>query len=175
MSTAPHQAVAGVDPAWEQRVTALWAALPDSSVESFLAAMQALVAERAADDPVALFEHASALDSTGHPDAAVPLYRQSLAQGLGGLRRRRATIQMASSLRNLGCTAESVALLTAELEASSDELDDAVRAFLALALADSGREREGLAIALGALARHLPRYQRSLTNYAAALSGGEDR
>jgi hypothetical protein len=42
-------------------------------------------------------------------------------------------------------------------------------AFLALALVDSGHEREAAAIALEALAPHLPRYQRSLGNYARAL------
>lgn len=41
-----------------------------------------------------------------------------------------------------------------------------VSAFLALGLADTGREREALAVALAALAPHLPRYQRSLANYA---------
>jgi hypothetical protein len=38
-------------------------------------------------------------------------------------------IQLASSLRNVGQPEQSVALLTAELEAGSDDLDDAVRAF----------------------------------------------
>lgn len=87
----------------------------------------------------------------------------------GGERRRRAVIQMASSLRNLGQPQESVRLLTAELDAGSDHLDDAVRAFLALALVDVGREREAVSHALTALAPHLPRYQRSLGNYARLL------
>jgi hypothetical protein len=78
---------------------------------------------------------------------------------------------MASSLRNLGDAEESVALLTAERERGSDHLDDAVCGFLALALADAGREREALSIALDALAPHLPRYQRSLGNYARELVG----
>ena len=39
-------------------------------------------------------------------------------------------------------------------------------AFLALALVDTGREREAVALSLTALARHLPRYNRSLANYA---------
>jgi Tetratrico peptide repeat len=59
--------------------------------------------------------------------------------------------------------------LRADLGAASDELDDAVRGFLALALIDVGQEREAAAIALGALAPHLPRYQRSLTNYSRLL------
>ncbi len=76
---------------------------------------------------------------------------------------------MASSLRNLGRAAESVSLLEAERGRQSDQLDDAVAAFLALALIDTGREREAASLALQALAPHLPRYQRSLANYAVAL------
>ena len=94
----------------------------------------------------------------------------SIERGLTHERRRRAVIQLASSLRNVGDAEESVALLSAELEQPSDELDDAVRGFLALALADVGRERDALSHALTALAPHLPRYQRSLAAYAAELS-----
>ena len=100
---------------------------------------------------------------------AVPLYRQALEHGLEGVRRRRAVVQMASSLRNIGRPEESVALLRAEIDAASDELDDAVLAFLALALVDTGRQREGLSAALAALAPHLPRYQRSVATYARLL------
>jgi Tetratrico peptide repeat len=103
---------------------------------------------------------------TGHSDLAVPLYRRALEVGLGDDRRRQAVIQLASSLRNLGRASESVALLTAERDRDSDELDDAVDAFLALALVDAGREREAVSVALLAVSRHMTRYQRSLTNYA---------
>ena len=84
-------------------------------------------------------------------------------------------IQLASSLRNLDQVSESVDLLTAEREQPSDRLDDAVSGFLALALADSGREREAVSVALAALAPHLTRYQRSLGNYARALVDESDR
>jgi hypothetical protein len=97
------------------------------------------------------------------------LYRQGLDRGLTGERRRRAVIQLSSSLRNLGQPEESIALLTAEMEAGPDQLDDAVRAVLALALTDVGREREAVSIAVAALAPHLPRYQRSMANYARLL------
>ena len=131
--------------------------------------MEELVAELPADSPIGLFERAASLDSTGHSDLAVPLYQRALELGLEGERRRRAVIQMASSLRNLGRPSESVALLTAERERQSDHLDDAVSAFLALALVDTGREREAVSIALTALSPHLPRYQRSVKNYARLL------
>ncbi len=151
---------------WERRVSDLWASVDDLDRQEFLESMERLIDELPADSAVAAFERASSLDSTGHSDLAVPLYRRALELGLEDERRRRAVIQMASSLRNLGRAPESVALLSAEREAASDRLDDAVEAFLALALVDVGREREAASVALGALAPHLPRYQRSLTNYA---------
>jgi hypothetical protein len=77
---------------------------------------------------------------------------------------------LASSLRNLGHAAEAAALLTAELDVTSDELDGAVRAFLALALVDLGREREAVAASLTALSYYLPRYNRSLQRYAKQLT-----
>jgi tetratricopeptide (TPR) repeat protein len=131
--------------------------------------MEQLTAELPAGNAVGLFERGGAFDSTGHPDLAVPLYRQALACGLQGRRRREAVIQLASSLRNLGQIGESVALLTEESARESDELDDAVDAFLALALFDSGREREAVSLTLTALARHMQRYQRSVQNYAKAM------
>jgi hypothetical protein len=158
------------DTDWERRVAEAWATLDERDESEFLTLIEGLAAERPPDNPAGIFERAASLDSTGHSDLAVPLYRKALASGLSGERRRRAVIQLASSLRNLGRAEESVALLTAELDAPSDPLDDAVRAFLALALADLGREREAVSLALGALAPHLPRYQRSLANYARALA-----
>ncbi|MEU0332798.1 tetratricopeptide repeat protein [Streptomyces sp. NPDC006193] len=162
-----------VDRDWEDRVAAAWASLddyPEERAHEFRAVIDALVAELPAGSPLGPFEQACAWDSTGHSDKAVPLYREALARGLDGHRVRRARIQLASSLRNTGRAAEGVALLTPELDAPSDELDDAVRATLALCLSGLGRDREGLSLVLGALAPHLPRYQRSMAAYARALA-----
>ena len=156
--------------AWEERVAQLWRALDDYEPEEFVARLDRLVGELPPNSAIGLFERGAAQDSTGHPDLAVPLYRAALNAGLSGLRRRRATIQLASSLRNLGDAKQAASLLTAELRAApSDELDGAVRAFLALALVDLGREREAVAISLEALSHYLPRYNRSLARYAGAL------
>ncbi|WMX44437.1 tetratricopeptide repeat protein [Streptomyces roseicoloratus] len=163
---------------WEQRLAAAWNELDayDSDPAGFRARIAELAAERPADDPVALFEQAAAHDSTGEPEQAVRLYRRALDGGLTGLRRRRAVIQLASSLRNLGRPDVSVELLTEERAIPADRLDAdetaltaAVDAFLALALADTGREREAASLALGALAPLLPRYNRSLAFYARDL------
>ena len=152
----------------EQRLEELWERLDELDEADLLARMDALAAELPL--AVAAFERASAFESTGHSDRVVPLYREALELGLDDIiRRRRAPIQLASSLRNLGRADESVRLLRAERDHGSDELDDALAAFLALALADTGREREALSLALAALAPHLPRYSRSLTNYAGEL------
>ena len=96
--------------------------------------------------------------------------RAALDCGLGGYRRRRAVIQLASSLRNLGRVDESLALLEAERNTRFDELDDELAAVLALALTSAGREREAVAVALTALAPHLTRYTRSVAAYAEDLA-----
>ncbi len=161
-----------VDEDWEKRVDAAWAAFdeyPEERAAEFRAVIDALVAELPEGSPLGPFERACAWDSTGHSDKAVPLYREALAKGLRGYKGRRARIQLSSSLRNVGQPEEGVKLLTPELDAPSDELDDAVRATLALCLSSLGRDREGLSLVLGALAPHLPRYQRSMANYARAL------
>ena len=154
---------------WERRNAELWAALDDHDPGEFRKRVDALAAELPEGDPVAAFERACAFDSTGHSDKAVPLYRAALAGGISGIRRRRSVIQLASSLRNVGQAQEAVDLLTAERQQPSDELDDAVSAILALALTSVGREREAVSIAVAALAPHLPRYQRSMANYARLL------
>lgn len=157
---------------WEDRVTAAWATFDDYAEEdaaAFRSVIDALVAELPKDSPLGPFEQACAWDSTGHSDRAVPLYREALARGLDGYKGRRTKIQLSSSLRNVGRAREGVELLTPELDAPSDPLDDAVRACLALCLSSLGRDREGLSLVLGALAPHLPRYQRSMANYARAL------
>lgn len=157
---------------WEDRVAAAWASFdeyPEERAHEFRALIDTLVAELTDDSPLGPFEQACAWDSTGHSDKAVPLYREALARGLDGYKGRRAKIQLSSSLRNIGQAQAGVELLTPELDAPSDELDDAVRACLALCLSSLGRDREGLSLVLGALAPHLPRYQRSMANYARAL------
>lgn len=165
---------------WEDRVAAAWASLDgygEDGAARFRALIDELVAELPEGSPLGPFERACAWDSTGHSDRAVPLYREALARGLGEVspyRTRRTKIQLSSSLRNIGRAQEGVDLLTPELTAPSDELDDAVRAMLALCLSSLGRDREGLSLVLGALAPHLPRYRRSMANYARLLTGPGD-
>jgi hypothetical protein len=155
--------------AWERRVADAWATFDERTDAENRALIETLAAQLPEGSAEASFERACVFDSTGASERAVPLYRDALAHGLGPTRRRRAVIQLASSLRNIGGAGESIALLAAELGVASDELDDAVHGFLALALTDVGREREAVSHALTALAPHLPRYQRSLAAYARDL------
>ena len=155
---------------WEERIAGVWAdgTLSD---EDRIAAIDRLASERDEDDPVALFERAGARDSAGREQDAEVLYRRALAGALPEQIRIQAVIQLASTVRNLGKTAESVELLRREHETDPDgPLHDAVAAFYALALTSAGREREAVAVALSALAPHLPRYTRSVAAYADELA-----
>ncbi len=158
---------------WNTRVAAVWEddAMTD---EDRIAAIDALAAERPAGDAVALFERAGARDSAGQEQAAEPLYRAALEAGLDDERRPQAVIQLASTLRNLGKLDEALRLLQEEYEGAPDSpMRDAAAAFYALALVSAGDAVRGAAIALAALAPHLPRYTRSVTEYARELTEPE--
>ncbi len=157
-------------PDWESRIAVVWASSGDIADDQLRARVDELVAELPPDDPRGLYERASAFDSTGMEDEAVPLYRAALAGGLDEPVRRQAVIQLASTLRNVDQPDEAVRLLTTEPDDAGDGFDTAVRAFLALALVSAGREHEAVGVAVGALARHVPRYRRALTAYAADLT-----
>ena len=114
---------------WEGAMETLWASLDALAPDDFVHRVDDLAARLPPGDPIGLFERGCARDSTGHSDQAVPLYRAALASGLAGLRRRRATIQLASSLRKLGDAAGAARLLREELAGPVDTLTGAVQAF----------------------------------------------
>ncbi|WP_370113250.1 tetratricopeptide repeat protein [Streptacidiphilus sp. MAP12-33] len=164
---------------WNRRSDQAWAEIDGyyerEAEAEFRERIDALADELPEGSPIAPFERACAWDSTGHSDKAAPLYREALDRGLAGMRRRRAVVQMSSSLRNIGRVEEAIELLTAERgnhDPDAAVLSDAVAATLALCLVDVGRGREAVSLAVGALAPHLPRYQRSMANYARMLVEG---
>ncbi|SFC68542.1 Tetratrico peptide repeat-containing protein [Devosia psychrophila] len=154
---------------WLARLATLWTAVDATPPAKFLEAMSTLMAELPEQHSRAPFELASANDSIGNEAAAAPLYQAALGKGLDSDLHRRATIQLASKLRDLGRPDEGLALLIAERQRSSDDLNDAVAIFEALTLADLGLERDALAGVLTRLAARLPRYRRSVTSHAASL------
>lgn len=154
---------------WDDRIESVWSddTLTDADR---IERIDALAAERPADDPAALFERAGARDSAGLEAEAEEMYVRALAGGLNESRRQQAVIQLASTIRNLGRVDESLAMLRKEYNrADASPMRDAVAAFYALALASSGEPVAAASVALTTLAPHLPRYTRSVTAYAEEL------
>jgi hypothetical protein len=160
---------------WEVRLAAQWKRIDAISPEEFVAAIDALAAERPAGDAAALFERASARDTVGLESGAENFYGAAIATGrLDPYRGARATIQLASTLRILDELDESERLLVTELDRRSKAggdhaLHDELRATLALTYVAQGRAVEGAGLALLTLAPHLTRYNRSMSRNAAEL------
>jgi hypothetical protein len=155
---------------WDERVAQVWASAEQLSDDAVLARIDALVAERDEADAAAAFEAASVRDYLGLEAEAAPLYRRALDSGLAGPRRPQATIQLASTLRNLGRPDEALSLLEEHLaEHPGDEWTAPAAAFLALTLASAGREREAASVALVALSGTLPAYAGAVRRYALEL------
>ncbi|WP_211466697.1 tetratricopeptide repeat protein [Collimonas silvisoli] len=160
---------------WETRVAVLWQQVDTISPKELVASIDALAAERPADDALALFERACARDTAGLESAAEPLYRAALAsQGLDPYRQARASIQLGSTLRLLGQLEQSERLLLAQLQRYAEAgygtaLYDETRAMLALTYLLQGRATEAACLALRTLAPHLSRYNRSVAANAAEI------
>ncbi len=160
--------------AWDRRIAAFYRdSFDEFDPKRSIAALRELLDTMDADDAGALvaFEMAGVHDSLGLADDAVPLYREALAAGLDAEHQARAHIQLASTLRNLGRLDEALELLAVPAQG---ELEPARKAFFALALHSAGRPDEALREAIEGIVPGLPRYQRSLTGYAAALTDGDD-
>ncbi|AZB25533.1 hypothetical protein EG339_13540 [Chryseobacterium bernardetii] len=158
-----------MDENWENQLQNIWQKLGTISNEEFILQIKNHVSLMTDSHAIADFEMACAYDSTGYEAKAEPLYRSALDKGLTGLRRRRARIQLASTLRNNGKTEESISILREEKANYSDELNDAVDSFLALSLSTAGEHKEALSLVLKAISKHLPRYNNSLNRYAENL------
>lgn len=159
--------------AWDSRIDVFYAhTFDESDPQATVAAMRELLDTMDADDAGALvaFELAGVHDSLGNEDEAAPLYREAIAAGLDADHEARARIQLASTLRNLGRLDEGLELLAVPAEG---DMEPARKAFLALALHSAGRADEALREAVEGIIPNLPRYQRSLTGYAAALTDGD--
>jgi Tetratrico peptide repeat len=157
---------------WENQLKLIWEQLgkiPDIDFVEKIKIHTSRLPE-AESNAIAYFENACAFDSTGYEKEAEPLNRSALSLGLTGIRRRKARIQLASTLRNNGKFGESIEILIEEKNNYSDELNDAIDAFLALSLSSGGKDKEALSIVLKTKSSHLPRYNKSLYNYATKLT-----
>lgn len=154
---------------WEARVAALWA---DETIDDQqrIERMRELAA--AAPHPaLGAFELGGANDSGGHEAEADVHYAAAAAAGLADVDPARAAqmvVQHASTLRNLDRVDEAIAMLRdAPAHPSTGA---APKVFLALALHSAGRHDEALRVAIEAVEPTLPRYNRSVRAYAAALT-----
>ncbi|MFF1508599.1 tetratricopeptide repeat protein [Streptomyces sp. NPDC058326] len=132
----------------------------------------ALAARHPDDAPVA-YQTAWAHDVLGREAEAVPYYERALAgTGLGPEDRRGALLGLGSTYRVLGRREEAVALLTGAVE--EFPRDGSLRAFLAMALYNTGRHHESVRLLLRLLAAtsedpSVRTYRRAIEHYAEDL------
>lgn len=156
---------------WQSRVAAFWDSFDDSDPERMLTGMRTLIGERPEGDGLALAEWGGVHDALDRGAEAVEPYRLALAAGLDAEHEHQITLQLASTLRNLGQHDEAIELLE---HLDAPELGDAPAVFLALALHSAGRPNDALRVALTSLAPHLPMYRRAATEYAAELAPDDE-
>lgn len=154
---------------WEARVAALWA---DDTIDDTTRIDRMRELAAAAPHPaLGAFELGGSLDSAGHEAEADVHYTAATAAGLAQVdpdRAARLVVQHASTLRNLDRVDEAIAMLRDA--PTHPSTGTAPRVFLALALHSAGRHDEALRIAIEAVEPTLPRYNRSVRAYAAALT-----
>lgn len=153
---------------WEASVADLWDRFDSLDRDEGVAAMRGLAATCPATDGRAAFELAGMYDSMGFEAKAGEHYERALRLGLDDARHAQLAVQYGSTLRNLGRLEEAIAVL--ETAPVHESTGSAPRVVLALALHSAGRKDEALRVAIEAQIDALPRYQRSMRNYAAELT-----
>ncbi|WP_372698017.1 tetratricopeptide repeat protein [Arthrobacter sp. JSM 101049] len=153
---------------WEASVADLWERFDSFDRREGVAAMRELADACPTSDGRAAFELAGMYDSTGFELEAGSEYERALRLGLDEARHAQLAVQYGSTLRNLGRLDEALAVLRAA--PTHESTGSAPRIVLALTLHSAGRKDEALQVAIEAHLDALPRYQRSMRNYAAALT-----
>lgn len=153
---------------WHARVDALWARFDELPRDAAVAAMRALADAYEGPDGRAAFELAGMYDSHGFEQEAEGEYERALALGLEPEQHAQLAVQYGSTLRNTGRLDDAIAVL--EAAPTHPSTGDAPRVFLALALHTAGRHDEAMRVVVEAIEPTLPRYNRSVRAYAAALT-----
>lgn len=154
---------------WEAAIADLWGRFDSLDRADGVAAMRDLARSCPATDGRAAFELAGMYDSMGFEAEAGEEYERALRLGLDEARHAQLAVQYGSTLRNLGRLDEAIAVLRAA--PTHPSTGSAPRVVLALALHSAGHKDEALRVAIEAQVEALPRYQRSMRAYAAALTG----
>ena len=154
---------------WEDQVATLWA---DDTIDDEARLDRMRTLRTSAPRPaLGAFELGGAFDSAGHEAEADVQYAAATAAGLAdvdSVRAAQLVVQHASTLRNLDRVDEAITMLR---DAPHHPATGAApRVFLALALHSAGRHDEALRVAIEAVEPMLPRYNRSVRAYAAALT-----
>ncbi|MFT3889081.1 MAG: tetratricopeptide repeat protein [Arachnia sp.] len=171
-TTARMTAMTSTIQQWEASVANLWERYDLLDRYEGVAAMRALAERCPAADGRAAFELAGMYDSMGFEAEAGAEYERALRLGLDDNRHAQLAVQYGSTLRNLGRIDEAITVL--EAAPTHESTGSAPRVVLALALHSAGRKDEALRVALEAQIDALPRYRRSMRNYAAALTEPAD-
>jgi len=153
---------------WEASVAVLWERFDSLSRDDGIAAMRELAEACPVADGRAAFELAGMYDSMGLEVEAGEEYERARELGLDEARHAQLAVQYGSTLRNLGRFDEAIAVLRAA--PVHESTGSAPRIMLALTLHSAGDADAALRVAIEAQIESLPRYQRSMRDYAAALT-----
>lgn len=153
---------------WGSDISELWERIDSLEREEDVTQMRELAEACPSTDGRAVFELAGMYDSTGCEAEAGTAYERALELGLDAARHAQLAVQYGSTLRTLGRLDEAIAVL--EAAPVHESTGTAPRVVLALALHSAGRKDEALRVAIEAQIDRLPRYQRSMRNYAADLT-----
>lgn len=159
---------------WEADIAELWG--DDAMSDAQRVVRMRELAASAPSPALGSFELGGAYDSAGREADADAEYAAATSAGLAEQDPSRAAqlvVQHASTLRNLGRVDEAIALLRDA--PPHQETGSAPAVFLALALHSAGRTDEALRVAIEAIEPMLPRYNRSVRAYAAALTEADRR
>lgn len=154
--------------AWSAAVAELWDRFDEKPRDEAVAAMRALASAYPGADGRAAFELAGMYDSHGFEHEAEREYERALSLGLEPEQHAQLAVQYGSTLRNTGRLDDAIAVL--EGAPTHPSTGAAPRVFLALALHSAGRHDEAMRVVVEAIEPTLPRYNRSVRNYAAALT-----
>ncbi|WP_347754234.1 tetratricopeptide repeat protein [Agrococcus sp. ProA11] len=153
---------------WEAQVASLWERSDALPRDEAVAAMRELAGDYPGEDGRAAFELGGMYDSHGFEHEAEREYERARELGLAPEQHAQLAVQYGSTLRNTGRVDDAIAVL--EAAPTHPSTGAAPRVFLALALHAAGRHDEAMRVIVEAIEPTLPRYNRSVRAYAAALT-----